>query len=756
MIQAIRTNRTILTVMALLAHALVGAQSERLEALGARPTDAIEGLRAKSTLNTHFIYDVLPQSLPLMDDFSIDRTLKRWATASDPGVNLETTFYALEVAGTSTPDMVFADDTTFRYTIDLADPDNPLITRAALPIVQVVLRDVTVHPPTSAVVDAWPAYNIFDTLQSPPEDTVRFVAPPLVQDSLLVYRVDADERTYFMNDIATPLILWEDDDVYVNGTYPISPPTIGVATFDGLARTGYPYVFEQYSAYGIADHLTSVPIDLSYSPADSVYLSFFIQPRGLSGDAEVQPQDSLVLEFFAPLEEQWVRVWRTPYTTNTTFRQVLVPIREDRFLRDGFRMRFLNYATLSGSFDHWHLDYVRLAEARTYDDTVLVDMAYVEPESTLLQTYTSMPFHAFEQDPVSYMAASRTLPIRNLDVNDRFITWRMQAGIDGEAPVFDLPIYGNSTSGNASSVIQSLHPFNSPPNSVVYDPALSTDAAFWRVRFLARTQPDINPYNDTITFVQELSNYYAYDDGSAELGYRLDASGAQLAYRFDIVGGDSLRALRIYFNPQANPPPDPQPDQGSFLITVWKSLEPEIIQHQNFSFSTPQYKQEGLNRFVEYPLDSTIRVEGTFYVGWTQTNAASMNIGFDRNRNNQSRISYRVGADWQQTGFQGSLMMRPVFVAAVDPFIGITDPAMDADPITLVPNPTSTVFRIVGIGQERTVVHVLDGMGRLVLERTVSGSQDVDVSGLVDGAYVVRSVSPDGGSVHVSRLMIQR
>lgn len=744
------------TAMILLGG-LVHGQGEHLRALSARHADHAPTEGMKSGLNTHFIYSYESQSIPIMDDFSIDRTRKHWAQPGDQDVTLDQTIYALEVSGVSGPDMAYATDTTFRYLVDMTDPDLPVTTREALPMVVVTVRDVTAYPPDASPVDAWPPYNIFDTLLSPPEDTLWLLTPGLVQDSLLVYSVAPDPRTYVMNNITTPLILWEDDDVYVNGTYPDDPPTVGVATFDGLSRTGYPYNFPQFSAYGIADHLTSVPIDLDYPPGDSIYLSFFYQPRGLSGDAQVQPQDSLVLEFYSPLEDEWYRVWRTPYTALVPFQQVLIPVKEDRFLQNGFRMRFLNYATLSGSFDHWHLDYVRLGAQRTFNDVELVDVAYVYPESSLLQTYTSVPFNKFEQAPASYMVLSRSIPLRNLDDNDRFITWRMQAGIDGEAVSFDPPSYGNNTSGNASSLFNSTHPINSGTNNFVYDPTLSEDAAFWRVRFLANATPDINRYNDTITFVQEISNYYSYDDGSAEMGYGLDASGAKLAYRFDIVGGDSLRALRMYFNPMANPPPALQPQQGSFLITIWSSLDPEVIQHQNFSFSTPEYKEDGLNRFVEYPLDSTVFVEGTFYIGWTQTNAASMNLGFDCNRNNQNKISFKVGSNWQQTSFLGSLMMRPVFVAEVDPFIGLMEPE-GYDGFLLYPNPASTSFRIVHPGSidHPASMAVTDGLGRTVSSQRVSTGEEIDTKDWPNGLYVVRITDNQGRILGSERLIIQR
>ena len=743
--------------LSILAH----GQGEELRPLTARPVpEALVGMEKAEGLNTHFTYLTAPQPIPLADDFSVDRTRKRWAQVGDADATLTGTVYRLETMGISTPDMVYSLDTTFSFVTDMTDP--PVTTRTALPETTVLVRDVTVVPPTETVVQAWPPYFIFDTIQSPSPDTVWFTMPDLVQDSLLYYEVAADPRTYTRPDNSiVPLVLWEDDDVYINGTYPIDPPTIGVATFDGLSRTGYPYDFPNYSAYGIADHLTSVPIQLQSLPEDSVYLSFFYQPQGLSGDDQVQPRDSLVLEFYAPNEDLWYRVWRTPYIPLTDFQQVLIPITQTRFLRDGFRMRFINYASLSGSFDHWHLDYVRLGAQRTFDDTRLIDVAYLYPEASLLQTYTSVQFTKFQQAPASYMANSITAQQRNLDNVDRFITYGFLAKEENDATVFTRNS-GNNTSGNASSIFPSVHTINpggSPPPPAIYDPSLSTDAAFWRVKLWTNATPDINRYNDTVTFIQEISNYMAYDDGSAEMGYGLTFAGARLAYRFDMVGGDSLRAIRMYFNPQNNEPLiSPPPYTGSFLITIWRSLSPVDVQHQNFTFSTPEYKVDGLNRFVEYPLDSTIYVEGTFYVGWTQTNAVSMNLGLDSNRNNQNKIFFSTTSGFENTTFEGSLMMRPVFVAAVDPFAGLDEEVSPENTLALFPNPANDGFaiRLKNSPPSGTVVQGLDATGRLVQQWTWREQGVYAADGLDDGVYILRVIDPQGRSLGQSRLIIQR
>lgn len=749
-----------LTVLAFVSCALLGQAGEVINALGTRPAQNMDRGVAKSDVNTLFIYQNLPQSLPVIDDFSVDRTRKRWAQASDANVTLDQTIYRLEVAGVSTPGMVFSSDTTFRFIVDDSQPDTTIFSREALPSIELLLRDLNDDPVTEETITVWPPYTLFDTLSSPPVDTLFLISPDYRQDSLLIYSVAPDPGTYSTGASTVPLVLWEDDDVFVNDTYPVAPPTIGVATFDGLSRNGLPYDFANYGSYGLADALTSVPIQMQVPAADSVYLSFYYQARGLSGDAFPQPQDSLLLQFYAPQEDIWYTVWRSSYPNIVEplpFRQVMIPIREFRYLQNGFRMRFRNYATLSGAFDHWHLDYVRLGAQRRFDDTTLVDVAYMEPAITLLETFTSVPFNKFSQSPASYMAQSLSLKQRNLDDEDRFITYGMQVALEDGSGAQNFS-NGTNTSSNAASVFAVTNPVNSAPNNFSYDPSLSTDAAFWKVKFWTNATPDINRYNDTTSFVQELINYYAYDDGTAEMGYGLNSAGGKLAYRFDIVGGDSLRALRMYFNPIANAPPAAQPPSGSFLVTVWKSLDPEIIVHQNFSFSAPEYRDHGLNKFVEYPLDSAIWVEGSFYVGWTQTNTANMNLGFDRNRDNSNKIFYKVGSGWQPTQQNGSLMMRPVFVAAVDPFLGVEEAFEERGSLLLYPNPASDGIHIRSASEVPAGASVewTDAVGRIVMSAPYTEHTMFPTNALANGFYTVRLLDRNGMSIGTSRAAIQR
>ncbi|MEG2070210.1 MAG: T9SS type A sorting domain-containing protein, partial [Bacteroidales bacterium] len=108
--------------------------------------------------------------------------------------------------------------------------------------------------------------------------------------------------------------LWEDQHVFVNNTYPIYAPTIGVATLDALDKHGNVYAHANHYGFS-ADTLTSRPIRLDSNfnrnrpmqIADSLYFSFYYQPGGGTfsypylaweriGD-QPEPEDMLLLEF---------------------------------------------------------------------------------------------------------------------------------------------------------------------------------------------------------------------------------------------------------------------------------------------------------------------------------------------------------------------------------------------------------------------------------------------------------------------------
>ena len=202
----------------------------------------------------------------------------------------------------------------------------------------------------------------------------------------------------------------------------INPKTVGVATFDAIDRHGV--IHNASSLPFSADTLTSHAINLNF-PGDTTIYSPYYQPQGLGN--EPQEQDSLLLEFFDPASEEWVGAWSASAqlskgkvvekyklnntlktiesdTLNKSFIRVHFPVKEARFLKNGFRIRFRNIASLAqnqqvpsirGNCDHWHLDVVYLDIHRSYNDSALIDIAFTSrwAQCLKLREYPLETFH---------------------------------------------------------------------------------------------------------------------------------------------------------------------------------------------------------------------------------------------------------------------------------------------------------------------------------------------------------------------------
>jgi len=185
--------------------------------------------------------------------------------------------------------------------------------------------------------------------------------------------------------------LWSDNSVFINSTFCIYPPTVGVATLDALQFNGSHYPAAGISPYK-ADYLTSQPVNLNFTPSDSIYLSFFYQAGGLAEPPE--PQDSLILDFFNTSNQTWNKIWWAPEIPSPEkFIRILIKIDQPEYLVKGFRFRFRNYASqLSdpdkfdkrANADHWNIDYIKLDKNRSISDTVLRDVAFIEPVRSII------------------------------------------------------------------------------------------------------------------------------------------------------------------------------------------------------------------------------------------------------------------------------------------------------------------------------------------------------------------------------------
>ncbi|NVO08997.1 MAG: T9SS type A sorting domain-containing protein [Bacteroidales bacterium] len=561
---------------------------------------------------------------------------------------------------------------------------------------------------------------------------------------------------------------WKNSYVFINQTYPINPPTIGVATFDAINQKGELYKYLSTTPQ-IADTLSSQPIDLNLSESDSVYFSFQYQPKGL-GKAP-QPNDSLVVEFLSNQDNKWIRVWSVSadFTNNVVrekhhllkkvvtqkasdiskhFFNVMIPIKDERFLKAGFRLRFMNYASLPlniqvpslrGNGDHWHIDLVYINKNRSSADTLLRDISFSKPLKSLLKNYESIPWKHFNSvakqsefaNPLTFDISYKNLGQEIWNVTRKYII------TDQSEP--SVPFL---FSGGADNII----PLTVVDYSREFEYAFSSNwedsAKFNMESYLITDVDDSTRYlrwNDTTRYTQKFLNYYAYDDGSAENGYGIYGEGSQtgmVAQKFHSYVEDSLKGVWIYFNRiYADTLLHYYPEQIPFKLTVWKDLngKPGDTLYQKIGLK-PIYLN-GLNKFALYGVDRPLKIGGDFWVGWVNTTSDMLNVGFDLNNVHNDKLYYNLTGEWTKSQFEGSIMIRPVFGSLTHKPTIVEKPTTQGD-FTIYPNPASNLINLnIDEDAKPELIRVFNLSGQVVISKLYQ-SNSVDLGNLSPGIYM--------------------
>lgn len=545
---------------------------------------------------------------------------------------------------------------------------------------------------------------------------------------------------------------WTDDFVFINNTYTSDQVTTGVATFDAIDNTGR--LYESASDFVFeADHLTSQPIDLELAPSDSVRLSFFYQPGGLADIPE--ENDTLVLQLYSPSEDLWFPVWKKAGGNYSDFRSAIIRIDDPKFLRKGFRFRFINHASLSsnlsepsmaGNCDQWNIDYILLDKYRDDADTLFRDVAFRFPHRSLLTSHEAMPWKQFLQVALNEMAPSVPFHYRNNDEIVRNVTRNIEIRDMYE----DLQVYTfPPTAANVD-----------PYTNVDYDATLiytfsssNSDSALFRIKSWLITDNFDPKTNDTVVYYQKFSNYFAFDDGSAEGGYGINGLGsrnAMVAYRFKSFIEDTLRAIQICFNDSYL-----NANLRSFDLMVWDDnggIPGNVICQQE-----EEMVQQGdmLNGFYTYRLNRSIMVNDVFFVGWKQRSETFLNAGLDINTPHNGKQFYWINGNWIESAVQGSVMIRPVTGPPIA--TSINDVFYNKRPrLDFRPNPARDYITIDDEDLENMAgayISIIDLSGRIVLE--LPYTERVDISRLKSGMYII--VARRNGKLYaVNRLVKTR
>lgn len=568
--------------------------------------------------------------------------------------------------------------------------------------------------------------------------------------------------------------LWIDNHVYINTDLAVSPPSVGVATFDGLNNAGSPY-----NSNGSGDTLTSTEIDLNVIPND-LHLSYFIQPKGFGEQPEVT--DSLILEFKNDLGE-WVM--QTAYTgpdstlfsADAEFMFDFVRISSNQFLHPNFQFRFRNTSSGVGAVDMWHLDMVRLFNNRVPGAT-FNDRAFQNLSEGILGRYSAMPASHFQMNTASHLRDVFNLNIFNHDdqsrplasVNSVMEIAELNSGQTVLAPAQFIP----------SSVLnipaQTSLQLNIPANfSVSSSIANSSDELVFETRFtiaedIAGNEAGLR--NNNIIRTQTIvDDYFAYDDGVSEMSILAQGSGTNIAVEFQTSVTDTLSAVAVQF-PHINGDVSNQ----FFNLKVWLN---DLTSEPAFEgqLLNPIYVDrfvDTLQGFTTYRLEDSfsgelkpviIPANTTFYVGWEQVSNEfedAIPVGFDISTQGVSQYNWfsTNEVDWisfESAGFDGAISVRPIMGTdnAIQTSVGNTQ---EQSGIFIFPNPNST--RILNVKIENyenqiKEIMVLDVAGRVMLRQNLQSNQ-VDLQKLSSGIYFINFVDDANNIIYKEKLILQQ
>ena len=519
------------------------------------------------------------------------------------------------------------------------------------------------------------------------------------------------------------------------------------------------FLFLDYQNYSIADIFAEMQVDTLF-PGDTVWASVGCQPglftlitdtlTPMTQGSIAVPCDSV---FTTVADTTWYHIWSVPgqrldsfmvHNGGQYFEQVMIPIRDLKYFQDNFYFRFYNYASIVNSSlpsdrsneDNWNIDFVYLNINRTMNDVDYPMLTFSGQRPSFFNRYQSIPYRQYRVNPNSSMRENLSLDIANLDGIDHEVSYYYKVQQIGggqhytrtldpvtihpyrDAGYLNCPEYGESP---ACPYVGELFALNMWYDSVSY-----------QISHYVYDSTANPPLADSMIYRLGMYNYYAYDDGTPELGFGVRPAGAKFAVRFDLADYDTIQGVQLLFNHTLN-----DANNQYFDVVVWKDENGKPGEEiYRLKSQRPQW-QEQPYRFTYYKFDQTVTSASAFYIGIEQRSDALINIGFDATIDNIQYNFVNTNGSWQQSSKHGSLMIRPVVGASY--YIGLQE--NEEKGLRLYPNPVSQVLHIEG-DFENGQVSLYDIVGRKVYQGEYQ--HEISVSDLNDGLYFIHIVTAEG------------
>lgn len=463
----------------------------------------------------------------------------------------------------------------------------------------------------------------------------------------------------------------------------------------------------------------------------------------------------------------WENVWNAKGETldtflinnNAYFKMVMIPITDTAWYKSNFQFRFYNYGSLATilswktNTDHWHIDKVYLNAGRTKNDIYTREIRFVQPAGTLLKSFTSMPVYHYPME----LRESVTSYINNNDSLNHPVTYSYYVLDNNGNPVPGLTEGFSGILPPYSSVdYNDYAPFAEAPVVAVYEPP-NVDETIYNVVHTAKDSDDPS-VGDTIYYQQVFSNYFAYDDGTAERSYGASSDNTRIAVQYTSFEPDTLRAVQVYFNQvQGITNPD------YFKIGVWNDNngKPGKLIYETDGL---KYTQDEINEFTSFIFPDTIIIRfgiENYFISIAQTTYNNLNIGFDRNTNTRSKTYYSTGGSWISSPFDGTLMIRPVFGKA----LAEPTPIVKSQPknLKIYPNPpgpegTITLMLPSTVSDPKywkyLTTRIYDLSGRLIFSAPFA--EQLNIQGIDPGFYVIDILDKAYSTHHTTKLLIAK
>ncbi len=542
---------------------------------------------------------------------------------------------------------------------------------------------------------------------------------------------------------------WENEGVTHSFTVGNAPPSMGVILLDGVDESGKPYSSTPVEQ-GPTDRITSYPIDLgglNSGESNTVFLSFHWQAGGKAEVPDIA--DELSLHFLSS-GGTWDEVWNISgdlEEQKEIFTYEIIQV-SPAYQHDGFRFRFQTRGRRSGPFDSWILDYVFLNKDRSPNDLFFEDRSLTQVNSSPFEKYSAVPLFELQQQSENYFGTIRN-EFKNL--NNRFRAMEYTIEIRESASQNIIQKINNNTPFNPVPLALERRTFSSNPIPEIPLPESETD---WEIVSYLSSGDDIYyniaggdsvffeqvdfRINDTVKTALPLRDFFAYDDGSADYSAGINQRSGMLALRYEMSAPAFINGVSINFT-------NFNQVGRAVELMVWNDLDEEPL----FVKEVIIPEKGELSDLSYFALDTSIRVNKEFYVGFRQFSTEFIYVGLDKARDTGDEIYYNVSGSWQQNEFvSGSLMIRP--------HLSLEGPAPDESillEMKVYPNPVQDKLFVEGKFEN---MDIFDSFGRrlnLPIEDYEKG-KILNFVGLQKGIYIINILQ--GGKQKSMRILLKQ